>query len=134
MGTRSCTNVYDYDGKPIVSMYRQYDGYYSGHGQELADFIAKLTLVNGLSGDTTNLANGPGCLAAQIVAHFKTLCGAVGGIYLYPPNEDNSQEYNYDVHCDGDLSIPGTIRLVASHSSGESFDLACSRSMNGGYP
>ena len=34
MGTRSLTFVYEGD-KPFVNMYRQFDGYPSGHGQEL---------------------------------------------------------------------------------------------------
>ena len=38
MGTRSLTFVYE-DNKPIVNMYRQFDGYPEGHGQELADFL-----------------------------------------------------------------------------------------------
>ena len=33
----------------IVVMYRQYDGYPSGHGIELAEFLAKGRLVNGIS-------------------------------------------------------------------------------------
>ena len=52
MGTRSLTYVYD-GQTPIMCMYRQYDGYLSGHGQELANFLNELTLGNGIpeSGD-----------------------------------------------------------------------------------
>ena len=36
-----------------------------------------------------------GCLAAQVVAHFKD---GAGGIYLYPPKERNlGQEYEYHI-------------------------------------
>lgn len=52
-------------------MYRQYDGYPSGHGQELADYLKTFRITNGISGDPINTANGMACLAAQIVAHFK---------------------------------------------------------------
>jgi hypothetical protein len=38
MGTRSLTFVYDGD-EPMINMYRQFDGYPSGHGSELADFF-----------------------------------------------------------------------------------------------
>ena len=38
MGTRSLTFVYDGE-QPIINMYRQFDGYPSGHGQELAEFL-----------------------------------------------------------------------------------------------
>ena len=40
MGTRSITVVYDeYNDKPVVCMYRQFDGYPSGHGRELAEIL-----------------------------------------------------------------------------------------------
>ena len=43
MGTRSLTFVYDEDGKKLINMYRQYDGYPSGRGMKkprLAGHIA----------------------------------------------------------------------------------------------
>ena len=48
MGTRSLTFVYDGD-EPIVNMYRQFDGYPEGHGQELAEFLCSGKLVEGYS-------------------------------------------------------------------------------------
>ena len=33
----------------IVVMYRQYDGYPSGHGIDLSEFLSKGRLVNGIS-------------------------------------------------------------------------------------
>ena len=52
MGTRSLTRVFekweDTKGKEkrqaIMCMYRQYDGYISGHGHELAQFIIEWQL------------------------------------------------------------------------------------------
>ena len=44
MGTRSLTFVYE-DKTPILNMYRQFDGYPSGHGQELADFLLSGKMV-----------------------------------------------------------------------------------------
>ena len=43
------------------------------------------------------IANGYGCLAAQIVAHFKTI---PGNIYLYECNDDQDswQDYTYTVY------------------------------------
>lgn len=78
-------------------MYRQFDGYPEGHGQELADFLLSGRLVNGLSGMGKRIQfNGMGCLAAQMIAHFKT---ESGGFYLYPPElgQDCWQEYEYHV-------------------------------------
>ena len=104
MGTRSLTFVYDSykdeDGKmvhrPIINLYRQYDGYPSGHGAEIAEFLAPLKLVNGIGSDATNLANGMGCLAAQLVAHFKD---GAGQFYLYPTDcVDCGQDYEYHIY------------------------------------
>ena len=44
MGTRSLTFVYEKYGqvqKPVVNMYRQFDGYPTGHGAELAEFLTR---------------------------------------------------------------------------------------------
>lgn len=107
MGTRSLTFVYETykqkNGKekhtPIIKLYRQYDGYMEGHGLELAEFLAPFTIVNGLGAKTDKVANGMGCLAAQMVAHFKD---GPGQFYLYPPvlGVDNWQEYEYHVYKD----------------------------------
>ena len=97
MGTRSLTFVYD--GKePMINMYRQFDGYPSGHGSELAEFLNSFdAIVNGIPvGDKRRLANGMGCLAAQLIANFKT---EVGGFYIYPVTaEDCGQDYEYHVY------------------------------------
>ena len=81
MGTRSLTYVYE-DDAPVVCMYRQFDGYPSGHGAELAAFLASGKLVNGVPSDATKVFNGMCCLAAQMVAHFKK---DRGGICLMAP-------------------------------------------------
>jgi hypothetical protein len=99
MGTRSLTFVYDYD-KPVMCMYRQFDGYPEGHGRELSDFLGQFDeIVNGLRlGETRKVANGMGCLAAQMVGHFKI---GAGSFYLYPTNtKDAGQEYEYHIHKD----------------------------------
>jgi hypothetical protein len=96
MGTRSITRVIE-DGKPIVAMYRQMDGYPTGHGKDLADFLSGMRLTNGISvgADNSRTANGYGCLAAQMVAHFKD---GPGGFYLQHVGvKDAGQEYEYDV-------------------------------------
>lgn len=100
MGTRSLTYVYD-GGKPVVCMYRQFDGYPSGHGKELAEFLLSGKMVNGLGPEDEKVFNGVECLAAQMVAHFKK---GPGGIYLVVPelDADHGQEYEYHIsHVDG---------------------------------
>ena len=107
MGTRSLTYVFETyksdDGVeehvPLINLYRQYDGYMEGHGLELAEFLAPFTIVNGLGAKTDKVANGMGCLAAQLVAHFKD---GAGQFYLHAPklDVDNWQEYEYHVYKD----------------------------------
>ena len=93
MGTRSLTILNDDDGTEIAVLYRQMDGYPSGHGLELKEFLSGMTITNGISGDSRGTANGGACLAAQVVAHFKT---EVGGFYLHPAGtHDCGEEYRY---------------------------------------
>ncbi len=99
MGTRSLTFVYD-DNEVIINMYRQFDGYPEGHGAELAEFLTGIDAVtNGIRvGETRRTANGMACLAAQLVANFKT---EVGGFYLYPASaKDCGQDYEYHIYED----------------------------------
>ena len=110
MGTRSLTRVikrqsgldfaegHKHPEKACVNMYRHYDGYPKGHGIELAEFLRDFRVVNGLgSKDEAKIANGYGCLAAFMVAHFKKESGQ---IYLYECNDDQDswQDYTYTVY------------------------------------
>lgn len=101
MGTRALTFVYEKYGqvqKPVVNMYRQYDGYPTGHGAELAEFLSGGRLVNGLIQTKTvdeSVHNGMGCLAASMVAHFKQ---TPGGFYIHPVDvTECGQDYEYHV-------------------------------------
>ena len=100
MGTRSLTFVYDGE-EAIINMYRQYDGYPSGHGAELAEFLAPFHMVNGLGfNEGRKVANGMGCLAAQLVANFKS---DAGGFYLHPTSAvDCGQDYEYHIYKDAE--------------------------------
>jgi len=111
MGTRSLTRViprqdglsfsegHNHVEKSVINMYRQYDGYPKGHGIDLAEFLDDFTIVNGLSiPRPTKVANGTGCLAAQLVQHFKD---GPGGIYLEALNGepgDSWEEYIYTLY------------------------------------
>ena len=114
MGTRSLTYVYNDKaqdaGAPLVCIYRQYDGYISGHGAELADFLNSGKLVNGLGASDAKVFNGMGCLAAQLIGHLKG--NEAGGIYLQSPvvGIDAWQEYEYHVFSDEVVVYGGTIR------------------------
>lgn len=94
MGTRSLTII---DGREeIAVMYRQFDGYPEGHGRELAEFLAGFRITNGFREAAPKLANGMECLAAQILARFKT---ETGNIYLHPAGTRNcGEEFRYLVY------------------------------------
>ena len=103
MGTRSLTLVYDERRQPILNLYRQYDGYPKGHGAELALFLERGRLVNGLSGRDEPVFNGMGCLAAQLVTNFKD---GPGGFYIHSVTEtDCGQDYEYHVYLDEQQQI-----------------------------
>ena len=88
MGTRSLT-AFIIKGREeieIATMYRQFDGDPKWHGVELAELI---------SGEE-KLYNGIGCIAAQVIAHFKPIRS---GIYLEPPGARGlGEEYLYKVY------------------------------------
>jgi len=96
MGTRSTVKFYsEFDSEePVLSVYQQFDGYISGAGHDLANFLKNKTVINGISNQTMQggFANGMGCLAAQFVVEKKT---KIGGFYLTTSND--SQDYNYEV-------------------------------------
>lgn len=118
MGTRSLTIIRDENGSDVLTLYRQFDGYPEGHGKALATFLAPFTVVNGIGSyeGKVRQANGAGCLAAQVVAHFKRPTpktkfsparGPVGNFYLYPQGtKDVGEEYVYIV-----TAGPGSIRV-----------------------
>ena len=97
MGTRCLTFVYD-GNVPVINIYRQFDGYPSGHGHELAQFLNSKKLVNGYTDKNSAEANGMGCLAAQLIVQLKH---GVGGIYIHPvTSTDCGQDYEYHVYED----------------------------------
>lgn len=112
MGTRSHTTVFDEGGTRLVTIYQQYDGYPEGVGLELARFLKGFEITNGFGPGAKlgEMANGPECLAAQLVAHLKT---EVGNVYVTTPG-DQGQEYEYEIHVTGaEIFGTGSIRFVA---------------------
>lgn len=99
--------------RTICKMYKQFDGYPEGYGKDLAEFLVSKKLVNGISGDPQTCFNGAGCLAAWIVAHFKT---EAGGYYMTTPDRSGGVDYSYDIivnmgnYHDGNFSITLIVR------------------------
>ena len=94
MGTRSTTSFFS-NGKHLMSIYKQYDGYPKGWGQELKEFIKSGNFVNGFSVSSSRNSkqfNGFGCFVLQLITEYKT---GVGGLYLTEKNDE--QEYNYEI-------------------------------------
>ena len=116
MGTRSLTYIQDSwetavadeennnkvhkTTQNILCMYRQYDGYIDGHGRDLAEFLEDFNVVNGMRlDDSPRTANGMGCLAAQLIAHFKD---GLGNIYIHhPDSNDCGEEFTYTIYTKG---------------------------------
>ncbi len=92
MGTRSLTSIRE-DGKVLVNIYRQFDGYPSGHGAELSRFLNSRTMVNGISGNGRSVFNGPGCMAAQLIRHLKG--DEAGNIYVDFPDSFAGYDCDY---------------------------------------
>ena len=100
MGTRSLVRFYSTEhGEDneqealLVTIYQQYDGYPDGVGLQLARWLERYTVGNGIPMDPpVPFANGPGCLAAQYIAEHKR---QPGGFYI--DNGKYDQEFNYEV-------------------------------------
>jgi hypothetical protein len=109
MGTRSLTRVFEtYTSRKtnkvvkekLMTMYRQYDGYPSGMGMDLANFLESGKVVNGIGADSGRVFNGSGCLSAQLIAELKD---GPGNLYIYPINaKDCGEEYEYHIIVDFD--------------------------------
>ena len=111
MGTRSLTVFEESGGQEIVVMYRQYDGYPSGYGLDLAGFLEGSIVVNRISRSEHVVHNGVGCLAASVVAHFKE---GSGGVYLHAAGtRDCGEEYTYFVT--GQVGSEPTIKVIENH-------------------
>jgi hypothetical protein len=115
MGTRSTYRIIEEysTGKKVKKVkqneiclvYRQYDGYPTGHPLETAEWLATAKVVNGLGMSETQLVfNGAGCLAAQLIAKFKD---GPGGTYIHPLKSRGEcwEDYLYDIIVTEDRTI-----------------------------
>jgi hypothetical protein len=92
MATRSLTKILN-NNQLVLTYTKHWDGYPEGYGKDLATFLQAFKGVNGLNSDQPKkVYNGIGCLAAQIVAHFKD---GPGDIYIEPGSD---YEFCYTVN------------------------------------
>jgi hypothetical protein len=103
MGTRSTIKFYQGE-EFLCAVYKQYDGYLEGVGEDIKTFIKSKPFVNGIGNDR-NVFNGAGCFVAQFIKYFKK---GAGGLYITFENDD--QEYNYLVIIEDSL-CPSTIEI-----------------------
>lgn len=113
MGTRARVNIFE-RGKLLVSIYRQFDGYPSGLGQDIADFSSKMDIINGISGQKAGeAANGMGCFAAQLIRHLKD---DIGSVYIRSTDANSQgEEFSYNLReKDGKIWIDALEGSVAA--------------------
>ena len=70
-----------------VQIYNHYDSYPEGLGLQLAEFLSEFRVVNGLGRDEGKVANGMGCLAAQLIVNMKD---RPGNVYIESPDSKRS--------------------------------------------
>ncbi len=98
-----------------TQIYHHYDSYPDHLGVGIAKYLSDIRVVNGLGSRKSEvLANGTGCLAAQVLTHLKL--GRhyefekdeiqEGNVYLDAPNEERDNiEYCYYIWSDYDKGI-----------------------------
>lgn len=102
MSTRAIIHIVsEWTGEYLATIYKQCDGYPSGLGEELKSILSGKKIVNGIpvGEDTSNLANGMGCLAAQIVHALKSKF-PIGNVYLHKTGSQGcGEEYTYTIYA-----------------------------------
>lgn len=84
MGTRSTVKFYNRNDRNILSLYNQYDGYYSGVATELIEFLES----------DKSKANGFEDMALLYVCYKKQ----GKPLHTYLTIEEDKQEFNYEIH------------------------------------
>ena len=94
MGTSSLTYIYDSEGEIIIIMYRQYDGYLSGHGSDLADFLKNY--LSYLSGKPIVME----ILAESLFYYFEDRQEYIKQVSLNDPYYWDYTDYQYHIFSD----------------------------------
>jgi len=104
MATRALINIVDrQEGRsfsktlPSTAIHTQIYNHYDGHperlGVTLASYLKGYDITNGIiNGVQGPIANGIGCLSAQLVSYLKD---EPGNIYLRPPGNIDFEDYVY---------------------------------------
>ena len=104
MATRALINIVDrQEGRSFsktlpstaihTQIYKHYDGFPERLGVTLASYLKGYDISNGIPhGVQGPIANGIGCLSAQLVSYLKD---EPGNIYLRPPGNIDFEDYVY---------------------------------------
>jgi hypothetical protein len=96
MSTRSLTYVYDEEGKPLVCIYKQSDGYVKGGlGELLQRFLRGRKVCNGYGSDNVRNGdfNGMGNVAMQVLWMLGTIQTAYTSAYMRSDNKEVPSVY-----------------------------------------
>ncbi len=127
MSTRSLTYIHQMTdqyikGEKLVCVfYRHSDGYPTGHGQDLADWLKDKKLTNGIKfgADMTNVFNRAGAMAVQLAYHIQKNTSVE---LIYGDNFDAGQDHDYHIYFRNDefyIQIDNLDPIKASDFNGE---------------
>lgn len=103
MGTRCITHVYQMPhlgGEIVASFYRQFDGYYEGHGKDITDWLKDKKLTNGWSSNKNYESGLWFNRSGQMVIE---LMHQVGNLELEKTDESRTEEFTYYVTYNEDV-------------------------------
>jgi len=109
MATRASI-VMKENGKPMVAVYKHWDGYPSGLGKSLEEIIMGGKITNGLGTERKlgEVFNGAGCLFASIISILKEQPGDVYMTSLDGVGQ-SGEEYIYEIDVnDKDVKLTHT--------------------------
>lgn len=109
MATRASVKFINKKNQTLVNVYKHYDGYPKGLGQDIVDIISNKPITDGISLPKPKLGesfNGFDCLVATILSFMKN---NVGDVYIKPESDfgDMDESYLYTVQekMDGSVSV-----------------------------
>ena len=101
MATRASI-VMKEEGKPMLAVYKHWDGYPSGLGKSLEEIVMGGQITNGLgiNPELGKVFNGAGCLLASIISILKD---KPGDVYITSLDSvgNSGEEYIYEIDVNG---------------------------------
>lgn len=133
MGTRSITHIHEMrddqwignEEKIVCSFFRHWDGYPSGHGQDLADWLKDKGLKNGIGSDFVKGKhfNRSGSMAIHLCAQIDE----ISGCEIIPTGSTTGDyiDYTYHIYFRDDefyIGIGGADPVKASVFNGDEIE------------